>query len=1165
MRISELHLAAFGPFTERTLVFEQTSNLHIVYGPNEAGKSSALRALKALLYGIDERTADCFIHANDKLRIGGCLRDAQGRSLTVTRRKGRKNTLLAVDGAALDDNALAPFLQGVTHELFEMLFAIDHHALVQGGKEMLDQKGEVGQALFSASLGSQTLHAVLNRLNEDAGSLFSRQRSTKTINTALKALADLSKQIKEHSLSSWKWDEHRRTLLRIGSELDHVQAELKHAQSHVNRLKRIKGMLPKLARRRELLSQVEALGEVVVLAGDFAERHRRTMNEQQIAHASLQRSASQLNRLQEQLTGLAVRQPLLAQRDVIEALHAKLGGYNNAIRDRPGLELQRNQLLIDAERLLQEVRPGFALTDIEQLRPVLARKPRISELGSRHPVLTSRVKQAEAHLHDANARRHNADAERQALPVVDSPHGLRLAIAAARKLGDVDQAIRSAGVEVTTLEHHCIIDLERLSLIHDELERVARLPVPSRESIGHFEEAYATIDKRLGRLQETQEQTLRALSEASLNLDVIRRTCDLPTETDLNQVRSAREQVWRVLRRRLEAGEHVATGAQALDEDGALPDVFEARVAAADTVADRLRREAERVHEKTRLLAQIEHGEQRDVEIAQLLGQCNTERTQLTVEWDGLWTACRIQPRTPREMREWLGSFEKLRERVGRLDQSRQQLHDLERSRATQMQLVNQQLGSLGKSCRVAESLDALLAESEIVASELEHVILQRERLDKEVKTLEANLELTRSEHQSALRELDTWTQQWTEAVAQMGLSGDASPTEADYVFDRLRDVFAKKSDADKLDVRILAIDNYTASYREDVRKLVEAVAPELLGLPAESAVSRLHKLLSENSMHQSKRQQIEEDILRVTQEMSEAEVTIRTTGERLDALGAEAKCGNPAAINEAEQRSDRYLRLKEEIGRLEEAIVDAGDGATLAQLAAEAAQVDADALAGQIDLLTKTINEELEPRYRTLAETKGGHAKELELMNGNDQAMAFSDQSQSVLAAIRAHSERYVRLKLAAKILRDVIERYRKANQGPLLKRASEYFAMLTCGSFHELTTDFNDDDTPILAGIRHNGARVHVEGMSAGTRDQLYLALRLASLEKYMESAKPMPFIVDDILVDFDDARSEAALNALAILGEKTQVILFTHHSRVVEQAHALGAARSVVVHNL
>lgn len=183
--------------------------------------------------------------------------------------------------------------------------------------------------------------------------------------------------------------------------------------------------------------------------------------------------------------------------------------------------------------------------------------------------------------------------------------------------------------------------------------------------------------------------------------------------------------------------------------------------------------------------------------------------------------------------------------------------------------------------------------------------------------------------------------------------------------------------------------------------------------------------------------------------------------------------------------------------------------------------------------------------------------------MDGSDHAAALADQAQSKLASIRSDAERYVHVKLAGKILRDQIEHYRKENQGPLVKRASEHFATLTLGSFERLMTDFNERDEPILAGIRSDGERVYVEGMSSGTRDQLYLALRLASLEKYMESAEPMPFIVDDVLVDFDDDRSHAALNALAALAEKTQVILFTHHSQVIAQAMELDS--SIQVHEL
>ena len=75
MEIRELKLLAFGPFNDRLLDFSSSGGgLHIVYGPNEAGKSSSLRGLKSLLFGIDPRTTDNFRHENKDLRFGGALR-----------------------------------------------------------------------------------------------------------------------------------------------------------------------------------------------------------------------------------------------------------------------------------------------------------------------------------------------------------------------------------------------------------------------------------------------------------------------------------------------------------------------------------------------------------------------------------------------------------------------------------------------------------------------------------------------------------------------------------------------------------------------------------------------------------------------------------------------------------------------------------------------------------------------------------------------------------------------------------------------------------------------------------------------------------------------------------------------------------------------------------
>jgi len=148
---------------------------------------------------------------------------------------------------------------------------------------------------------------------------------------------------------------------------------------------------------------------------------------------------------------------------------------------------------------------------------------------------------------------------------------------------------------------------------------------------------------------------------------------------------------------------------------------------------------------------------------------------------------------------------------------------------------------------------------------------------------------------------------------------------------------------------------------------------------------------------------------------------------------------------------------------------------------------------------------------------------------------------------------------------LNQEIERFRAENQDPVLRIASKYFRQLTLSSFEGLRTDEDDHGRPVLVGLRPDNSMVRVKGMSSGTRDQLYLALRLASLDRRFERGEPMPFIVDDILVNFDDDRSKATLKALANLAAKTQVILFTHHSRIRDEAEKMGGEVYVQVHEL
>lgn len=90
MKILEIKLIAFGPFTEKVLDLSAgQEGLHIIYGPNEAGKSSALRALRQMFYGIPERSMDDFMHPYSKIRIGALLRRSDGSIHRVYPEKGK--------------------------------------------------------------------------------------------------------------------------------------------------------------------------------------------------------------------------------------------------------------------------------------------------------------------------------------------------------------------------------------------------------------------------------------------------------------------------------------------------------------------------------------------------------------------------------------------------------------------------------------------------------------------------------------------------------------------------------------------------------------------------------------------------------------------------------------------------------------------------------------------------------------------------------------------------------------------------------------------------------------------------------------------------------------------------------------------------------------------
>jgi len=184
------------------------------------------------------------------------------------------------------------------------------------------------------------------------------------------------------------------------------------------------------------------------------------------------------------------------------------------------------------------------------------------------------------------------------------------------------------------------------------------------------------------------------------------------------------------------------------------------------------------------------------------------------------------------------------------------------------------------------------------------------------------------------------------------------------------------------------------------------------------------------------------------------------------------------------------------------------------------------------------------------LSNNHGTQKAALEAFVGGDAAARAEAERQEAIAAMAEAAERYLALHTASLLLKWSMEKFRETKQGPMLTKASSIFCELTLNSFGRLLVD-SDGQTPRLFGVRPDGEQVDVAGMSEGSRDQLYLALRLAALELQVEQGMTMPLIADDLFINFDDLRTAAGLRVLAELSRRMQVVFLTHHDHMVPLA--------------
>ncbi|NCC04621.1 MAG: hypothetical protein EOM37_11410 [Proteobacteria bacterium] len=1167
MRLKRLDLKAFGPFTNRTLEFHSNGpGFHIIFGQNEAGKSSSLRALKALLYGFPQQTPDNFIHSYDQLLVGGCLENGAGEEIVFQRRKRRIGDVLDGTGNLLDLGALAPFLSGVDPEIFASLYGIDHEALVRGGEEILAQKGEVGQALFAAGAGISSLREVIEQLEEEAAELFKPTGQNPEINKAFKRFKELQKATRDASLSAKDWNDHHKTLNMALAARDGLEKERNEKNKDLHRLERLKQAVPELASLHSRRDQLLAMGEIVLLDLNFAERHQLASQEMREAEQLLQKDTERLKKLEEKRNAILFNKELLNHAEKVDDFHQRLGEYRKGQKDKPERNGMRISLRKDAARLLQQVRPDLALEEVETLRSVLAKKRTVQALISQQEAINQQVTQAKKQSNAAKQTSEEVDKALAALPKAKDSQGLIQAVKLAQKAGDVDTHLEKKQGDIERSKKESLAELKRIGLWSGDLAALMVLSLPLSETVQQFEKRYNEITDEQREVVKDRKNSEKELQAKLAEIKKVEYAGEVPSEEELNKTREKRQQGWQLVRRQWLDHEDVGEESRLYDAEQLLPEAYEQHVRQADRIADRLRREADRVANVAAARAQVEA-------LQDALAKNSLEQEALALRakelhdaWVSVWQPSGIIALSPKEMSSWLTEMDILRFKVGDIFQKEQEIERNLKQRMELRQAVKNELQSMNEpGIPVGEKLAPVVVLAETVLERIAELKKNLEKLQERKEKAENISQQAGEDLKTAQEALARWQEQWQKAISGLSVNNEITSLEAVDALENLQSCFDKEKEAEDLKKRIDGIDRDAAALDAEVQALIKKAAPDMLTLPLDQAIPQLRTILVQAQKDGNLHGELSKDIDTLQDEISSARNTLQSTQEQMAELLRIAKCEKPEELPAIIDRFDEYKKLWDKISDIEVLLAKIGAGVSMEELARQATEVNVDELPVLIASLIREIDERINPAISKISEVIGTEDSKLATMDGNAKAADVSEEMEQELARIRRLAERYALLKLATKILQQEIEHYREEHQDPVLKIASRYFANLTLGSFASLRTDVGDKGEPVLVGVRPDNLRLTVEKMSSGTRDQLFLALRLATLEWRLETSEPMPFIVDDILINFDDDRSKATLTVLAELSKKNQVILFTHHRKIVEEANNIIGNGAIQIHEL
>lgn len=1147
MRLRRLDLTRYGKFTDYSIDFGEhiagTPDLHIVYGLNEAGKSTALSGFLDLLFGVEERTRYGFLHQGKAMEIGVCLEFA-GRAHEFKRIKQRSNSLLNEHGQPVNEAILSVPLAGLTRDAYRMMFSLDDQTLEDGGNAILESKGDLGELLFSASAGLAGISSILETAVAEADGIFRKRASSTKIAGLKRQISELKSQRDEIDIQASAYRTLTTALEQAEAAYDAAMKEIGTAKARQDEIGRVLRAHPLAAEYRRGQKDLAEYKDLPHPPDEWAPALPDLIVEETRLQTQLAGLGQREQKIREDLEGLVTDMPLLQMTDRLDQLADAAARYTTAEEDLP----KRRDSLSEWTRKINLILATLGESDVDDPKSLLVPA---ATIGTLRDLITEKsgidvARQSAEKEHDA--ARQALEKEQRARQALDG-QGAAIDAGKVAQLQSVLSRLRDGNLAAEVrLAERGIPDKQRafddaVGGLHPwtgDGDALRRNTPPRADRVEAWKSALTGIEKRRSQIIEREREFSTKREEDAARIAALREAGSIMDNEEAKAALLERDEAWT---------HHLSV----LDRETA--DRFEHRMRKIDAVADARLGSAKELEELRSLTAGLAVTKANVDRQNRLLRETDEELETLRREFR-VETPAEIALGADAPTGAWLASVSQWTENrtsaLAAWDDLRRALSDVEEAKgalATEQDSLAKTLITVGIDVD-GLGLAALMQAADSILAD--HAALQTKRTEADKRLAEH--EAASAERNKALVEAVTafkeWQRDWTTALSNTWFADrQGSVGAVRELLDAIANLPEALREQDDLQHRIDSMESDRKTFAGAVRQLHDALDDRFDGnnlLVAAKALIRRHE---EARQVEAKRQERNQSLvdLAVEREQLDGEIAIYAAHKKeltdffhVDALGD---------VRQALERCRKRDGLVEQQGKIERQIVSEMQQQSLEDALASLADADLPVLQReQAEIGTRL--EDLDGRAKNLFADKARAIDRLTAIEGDDAAARIEATRRTSLLEIEDLALRFLRLRSGSLVAEHGIRAYRDKHRSAMMNRASEAFRLITRDEYAGLATRPDKDREALIGLSRHGGSKLAVE-MSKGTQFQLYLALRLAGYEEFATARPSVPFIADDIMETFDEPRSAEVFRLFGQMAEVGQVVYLTHHRHLCEIA--------------